>query len=459
MMWALEWLVQGMAVAAVATVVAQVLPSTAPRLRHGFWWLTLSAVLALPAMPALRAPQAVAATFDLPPRALAFEVAAPPSWFWAACVALWAMTALVGLAALLADLRALRVLKRSARPLPWPTPGTAHDARTPATLVRSARLLVADDLAGACAVGFFAPRVILSSRLASALEPAALDAIVRHELAHLARFDDWLRLLQRLVLSAAGLHPAVRWISRQIDIEREAACDHVVVEQVGDPVGYARALTAVAELTAGVRRSAPRLAPGALVGSAGLHARVVRLLLAERPSSPWRLWTTAVASVVTLVLAVTGVTALPPPVAIASLEPSLRALASLPAGRALLPLLPDVRGRLVPVSPLATTTLVVPETGERPASIATQPSNPLADVRAVEPTAPELVRDEALAVPARRELRIGPAVTAGSQPGLTDAIGARAARAGAATGSSAARAGTAVGRFFSKGGRAVTGRL
>ena len=459
-MWVLQWLVQGLAVALVATLAAQLVPSSAPRLRHRFWWLALAAVVALPWMSNMVAPHAVVTTLGAPVRALALEVTAPPSWLWTACVALWGSTTLVALGALLADLRALRALKGTARPLPWPTSRETDDLRATAATVRGARLAMSDDLAGACAAGFFTPRVIVSSRLASSLEPAALDAIVRHELANLARFDDWLRLLQRFVLAAAGLHPAVRWISRQIDVEREAACDRLVVEQVGDSHGYARALTAVAELTAGVRRTAPLVAPGAVVPGGGLHARVVRLLRDEMVPSPRRVRATAVASLATLALAVSGVAALPPLVTTASLEPSLSALASLPAGRALVSRWPELRGRAVPASRQAAAA-VVRQVPAEPASVTPQPPSPWstsAEANAVEPDAPaRLVAAETLDVPARRELRIDTGGPAGGAQGLGDAIGARASRAGAAVGSRAAHAGSALGRIFSKGGQAVAG--
>lgn len=285
---------------------------------------------------------------------------------------------------------------------------------------------------------------------------------MRHELAHLARFDDWLRLLQRFVLAAAGLHPAVRWISRQIDVEREAACDRLVVEQVGDSHGYARALTAVAELTAGVRRTAPLVAPGAVVPGGGLHARVVRLLRDEMVPSPRRVRATAVASLATLALAVSGVAALPPLVTTASLEPSLSALASLPAGRALVSRWSELRGRAVPASrPADAAAAVVRQVPAEPASVTPEPPSPWstsAEANAVEPDEPaRLVAAQTLDVPARRELRIDTGGPAGGAQGLGDAIGARASRAGAAVGSRAAHAGSALGRIFSKGGQAVAG--
>ena len=457
-MWLLQWLVQGVTVAVAATLAVRLVPSASPRLRHLLWWLALAAVLALPWLPGLMTLPAAVTTLASPPPALALEVTAPPAWLWTACLTLWAGTTLLGLVALLADLRALRALKQSARPLRW-----RHSNGVPAQNVasiapRRAQVSVSDDLAGACAVGFFAPRVIVSSGLASTLEPEALAAIVRHELAHLERFDDWLRLLQRLVLAAAGLHPAVRWISRQIDIEREAACDRRVVDQTGDPRRYALALTTVAELTAGARRGAPLVAPGAVVAGAGLHSRMVRVLGGQTAPSPRRIRAAAVASTAMLLLAVTGAAAMPPLVAFVALEPSLRALASLPAGRAFVPRVPALRARPVPVSGLEGAP-VVSRRLEEPGRI-TPLASPPADENpvALEAEAPH-VAAETLEVPARREVRIDAPVPLAAAPAIADAIGNRASRVGSVTGSRAARAGSALGRFFSKGGQAVADRF
>ena len=458
-MWVPQWLAQGLAVAVIATLAVRLVPSTSPRVRHLFWWVALAGVLGLPWVPALLASPVTAVALDPARRGFAVEVPAPPAWLWAGCITLWGGTALAGFLSLLADLRALRTFKRSARPLPWSEVRTAEPLHLPATAVRGAALAVSDELLGACAVGFFAPRVIVSSRLVSSLEPPALESIVRHELAHLERFDDWLRLLQRLVLALAGLHPAVRWISRQIDIEREAACDQLVVERTGSPLTYARALTAAAELTNGMHHGVPALAPGASVSGAGLHARVVRLLRAQAAPSSRRVRATAGASLATLALAVTGVAGLPPLVVIASLEPSLRALASLPAGRVFVPALPALRARGVPASAQADepVTVQIQETSINQAE--PQPL-PRVDADAVAPNDDGLiVPAETLEVPARREVRIEPTAPDGSPFAVTDTIGARASRVGSATGSTAARAGSALGRFFSKGGQAVADRF
>lgn len=458
-MWVVQWLLQGALVAALATVAIRLVPSTSPRLRHQLWWLALGTVLVLPWLAPLLAPQAVA---TLPAaRALSVDVAPPPAWLWDATVAAWTCSVLLACASLASELGALQLLKRVSRPLALRDAPMSEALYRSVPAVRNARLAVSDEVTGACAVGFFAPRIILSSRLLPGLDAASLDMIVRHELAHLERFDDWLRLLQRSVVAVAGLHPAVRWISHQIDIEREAACDRLVVDRVGGELLYARALTAVAELTAAVRQGVPHLAPGASIGAGGLQARVERILRQPR-TTPGLLRAMSAGSVAVLALAVTFVAGLPPLVTVTALEPALRVLASLPASRAFMPQVPRLESHALRVAePPA------------PADRGTQPEQPLTEpapasgeagpVPAADDTlaAPPTALADTLDVPERHDMSraLADAALAAQPRALPGGVGARAARAGTAAGTSAARAGSAVGRFFTRGGRSVADRF
>ena len=78
------------------------------------------------------------------------------------------------------------------------------------------------------------------------LSDESLDEIVMHEQAHLDRYDDWSKLLVAVVGSLAGLHPAVRFLARRLDVDREAACDDRVVSRTGATRRYASSLLAVA---------------------------------------------------------------------------------------------------------------------------------------------------------------------------------------------------------------------
>ncbi|MGC4081489.1 MAG: M56 family metallopeptidase [Vicinamibacterales bacterium] len=183
-------------------------------------------------------------------------IAEPSTAVMATLLVLWAVSVVVALARLVAGVWMLRHVSAGATPL----------AGWSATGVRGAHVLVSDRIGGACAVGYVRPRILVSAALVRSLDPAMLDAIVAHEAAHLARYDDWTRLLQRLLVALTGLHPAVRWISRQIDIEREAACDLHVATTTETPLDYAKSLAAAADIARRVINDAPRHCPWRVAG-------------------------------------------------------------------------------------------------------------------------------------------------------------------------------------------------
>jgi hypothetical protein len=71
--------------------------------------------------------------------------------------------------------------------------------------------------------------IALSPAALAALSNADLDRVVTHEHAHVQRHDDVGRVLLVAIQAVFGLHPAVWWIGRAIDLEREIACDDWVL--------------------------------------------------------------------------------------------------------------------------------------------------------------------------------------------------------------------------------------
>jgi beta-lactamase regulating signal transducer with metallopeptidase domain/protocatechuate 3,4-dioxygenase beta subunit len=63
-----------------------------------------------------------------------------------------------------------------------------------------------------------------------------------HELAHLARRDDWIKLTQEVIRVPFCFHPLVQWLMARIERERELLCDETVVGLGVDPPSYARLL-------------------------------------------------------------------------------------------------------------------------------------------------------------------------------------------------------------------------
>jgi len=114
---------------------------------------------------------------------------------------------------------------------------------------RVVRVLDSDELLGApFAVGILAPCVFLPRRLSRVLAPAELEAVVQHELAHIARFDAALvfalETLKCWFWYVPGIRSAVARVAAQLE---RRADDAALVAGVAAPA-LARALVTAAEL-------------------------------------------------------------------------------------------------------------------------------------------------------------------------------------------------------------------
>lgn len=129
-------------------------------------------------------------------------------------------------------------------------------------------------------IGWLRPLILFPAKALTGLEPQAVRALLAHELAHIRRYDYPVNILQSLVEILLFYHPAIWWVSRQVRVEREHACDDLALSLCnGDAVVYARALLSVEEIRVGGQSSA--LALGADGGS--LIARV-RRIASPRPN-------------------------------------------------------------------------------------------------------------------------------------------------------------------------------
>src|SRR5262245_50050971 len=271
---------QGTIIAAVTTLAVRAVPAAAASKRHFIWWVALVLALVFPLVDTLDwsggtqlawAPvEAIEAT--------GLTLPMPPSWLVAAAVALWAGFALVYGCRLALGFRRLRQLVSLSAPLDPDRVARLTRWHEASRSGRRAEIRVSTGVAGACAVGFRRPAIVVSAPLAIGLSDEALESIILHEYAHLQRYDDWTRAVQCAVLGVARWHPAILWISRQIDVEREIACDQRVVARAREPLAYARNLTEAASLIANGRRAAPMMAPGSSTGASMLRLRVKRLI-------------------------------------------------------------------------------------------------------------------------------------------------------------------------------------
>ena len=143
-------------------------------------------------------------------------------------------------------------------------------------------------------LGLVRPMILLPAALATGLTAEQFTAVLLHELAHIRRLDLLVNVLQRLVEAVLFFHPAVWWLSRRISLERENACDDLVLRLNCGRTAYADALLRVAEIcvSSDNRALLDQAALAATGGSSSqLKRRVLRLLgMEEQPQFRLTTW-------------------------------------------------------------------------------------------------------------------------------------------------------------------------
>src|SRR5688500_16256079 len=181
-------------------------------------------------------------------------------------------------------LRALTALERRPyQPLP-PSWQSRFDAMRGALRIsRTVRVRVSDEVPSPFAARLLRPAIWLPLSLLTRAPVEQIEALLAHELAHIAR-KDWLwNGVQCVIECLLFFHPAIWWLGRRIRQEREHACDDLAVAACGDAIALAEAL---AELER-QRHPFPRLVLAAHGGS--LMQRITRLLSGSSPRAHWRL--------------------------------------------------------------------------------------------------------------------------------------------------------------------------
>src|SRR6185437_4390728 len=132
---------------------------------------------------------------------------------WACGAAVLALRLLLGLA----------WVRRRSRPGAY-----AVDAAWQATLARMARefgiarqvvLGVVGDLSGPVTAGWWRPVVLVPAALLTGMPPPLLEALLAHELAHIARRDYLVNLVQSCIEALLFFHPVVWWLSARLRAE------------------------------------------------------------------------------------------------------------------------------------------------------------------------------------------------------------------------------------------------
>ena len=91
-------------------------------------------------------------------------------------------------------------------------------------------------------VGPFRSKILFPEGLFSALDQSEADSVLLHELVHVKRHDNLLRLCQAGVVAIFWFHPLVWWLNRRLRWESERACDEEVLRLTGANRIYATGL-------------------------------------------------------------------------------------------------------------------------------------------------------------------------------------------------------------------------
>lgn len=292
-----ERMINGMAAGVVFTFFAWALLRIAGRqnssTRFVVWFAALLAIAAIPFAGNLAphtGPADAASTGSS-------TIALPVSWA-VRLIFVWAVIAMAGLLRLAIGLIRLRQVRKSSVRLDFAAldpvlQETLQDFRS----CRKVTLCVSDQQSVPAAFGFFQPLIVFPSWAMRDLSPAELNSILIHELAHLRRWDDWTNLVQKVLRALLFFHPAVWWVENRLSLEREMACDDVVLSRTSNARAYAECLVAMAEKSFLQRTLS--LTQAAVSRMRQTSRRVAQILDADRPGAT-RVWKPALGLIATL---------------------------------------------------------------------------------------------------------------------------------------------------------------
>lgn len=268
----LNGLWQGVALLAIAYLVAKAVPERSAATRCAIWLATLVALALVPLLSTLL-PIALAApaVWHDAASGSAYRISLIPAqaiaaranvWLASAAAALlwlWIAGVTLNLARLAVSFARTKGIQRGARPL---------EAGPSDVFISSA-------VGVPLVAGIRKPRIVLPATLPGAVSQTDLQRIVAHERAHIRRRDPLFNFVARLIEAVLFFNPWVRIAGACLVREREIACDDYVVAGGGENAEYARCLAALAD-SAFARRS-PILTPSAFGSRSGLLARIKRL--------------------------------------------------------------------------------------------------------------------------------------------------------------------------------------
>lgn len=133
-------------------------------------------------------------------------------------------------------------------PIPLPWIALFEQSRRKLGIQKKVSIYLSRHIAVPLTIGFVRPFVLFPFAYVNRLNTDQVEAILLHELVHIKRQDFLFNLFKVAIETILFFNPFIWALSRVIAREREHACDDSVLQQLGTPMHYARALVALEEL-------------------------------------------------------------------------------------------------------------------------------------------------------------------------------------------------------------------
>lgn len=176
---------------------------------------------------------------------------------------------------LTAGYKKLQILKRSGQglvPAAWQQ--VFEELLSKLKLQRPVSFYLSEQVNIPLVIGYFKPIVLFPVALVAQLDIRQVEAILIHELSHIRRNDYLLNLIKTAIETLMFFNPFI-WLSgRFINIEREHACDDLVLGLTGTPLTYAHALLKLEILK---DKATPALSMAASGKQQHLYQRIKRI--------------------------------------------------------------------------------------------------------------------------------------------------------------------------------------
>ncbi|MDX2041661.1 MAG: M56 family metallopeptidase [Acidobacteriota bacterium] len=267
--WLLAWSWQTLLLLGGVWLALKLCRVKSPALRHHVWLASLIAVALLPLLATalerlpmpqsnsralayvptipqptvfIELPMATVTASDAATTAATSKTPVIVAALLAVGFGLWAVGVLISLLQFGRQQYELRRLCTETSPVSPAELGCA-DLALPANL----ELRRSSQIASPVLLGVRRPMILLPADIAEWTTADERRAMIRHELAHLVRRDHLTNLFQNLLGVALYFHPMARLACRQLQIEREFACDDEVLVSGVDATLYAESILKAAE--------------------------------------------------------------------------------------------------------------------------------------------------------------------------------------------------------------------